>query len=404
MKNVLTSFKTAIVLLTLIAIGLIPGTYITPKFTEHFYSTASPFMIKLYNIMQMSDSYHSWWFITLIVLLMINIIACSIDRFPSLYKMLVSPSMKAPKKFGKAFSKLQVNKNELDRFFKRIKTRRYHIIEREENGIRSIILQFGRWRHFSVFFIHLSIIAIAIIGATTAFVGFKGYLMLPDGASSNTWHNNKRKSGTLPFYIKNNYFEITHYKTGQIKAYITHGDAIDGNKIIPFKLKVNHPFVYKNIWFYQTGWDIDRANSSFVLSAYSSDKTVTKTLMLGQSFQYDDTTIKLINYTNRFPRFGNALLIEVKNGNSDRSGWIFSESPVNLDKFTLVLKKIKPRYITIIQASKTPGATFMLIALYAGIFFTMIGLFLPYRRHQLFIVSASDGKYYIYKRRKSVKG
>ncbi len=405
MKNILASFKTAIILLVLIVIGLIPGTYITPKFTEHFYATASPLMINIYNFLQLSDSYHSWWFTTLIVLLLINIITCSIYRFPSLYKMLTKPSLKVPKKFGgNSFSTLTVNKNGIERLFRRIKKRRYHIIEQKEGETRSIILQFGRWRHFSVFFIHLSIITIAVLGATTAVVGFKGYLTLPDGASSNIWHNNKNQSGSLPFYIKNNYFEITHYRTGQIKAYITHGEAIDGSKIIPFEIKVNHPFVYKNIWFYQTGWDVDKADSTFVVNVSSDGAGKTKTLKLGSSLTYKDIDLKLINYTNRLPKVGDALLVEVKKGNFDRSGWISPGYPVDVGDFTIELQKIIPKYITIIQASKTPGAFFMLIALYGGIFFTMVGLFLPYRRHQLFIVPIENGKYRVYKRRKSIKG
>lgn len=405
MKKILASFKTAIILISLFAVGMIPGTYITPAVTRHFYATVnSPILKWLYGFFQLSDSYRSWWFITIIILLMINIIACSIYRFPALYKLLTKPSLKIPKKFGKTYAKLLVNQSGIDRFYRRIKKRRYKIIESKDGESRSVLIQFGRWRHFSVFFIHLSLIMIAILGATTSVVGFKGFMTLHDGQSSNTWFSeNGKQSGVLPFTIKSKHFVLTYYKTGQLKAFILTGKVLYGSKTKRFKIKVNHPFVYQGVWLYLTSYNIDKKRSKFIIRIAVNGNAKTKELGIGDALATSGISIKAINYTNRFPRAGNALLVEVKIGNFDKSGWIFPGQPVSIANGSVELTKVLPRYYSIIQVSRTPYGMFMMIALYSAIFFTMISFFLPYRRHQLFIVPAKDRKFYLYKRRKSMR-
>ena len=83
------SLKLTISLLILLAILSIIGTMITQNATRAEY--IQRYGIRLYevlNFFNLFDMYHSWWFSAILLLLVINLITCSLHRFPGVWKQI----------------------------------------------------------------------------------------------------------------------------------------------------------------------------------------------------------------------------------------------------------------------------------------------------------------------------
>ena len=100
MWNIFSSVKLALILLIIIAITSIAGTLI-PQREEamEFARRLSPGLVQLFRFLQLFDMYHSIWFRIIFGALALNLIVCSINRFPAtlrLFKALPSPDRSRP--------------------------------------------------------------------------------------------------------------------------------------------------------------------------------------------------------------------------------------------------------------------------------------------------------------------
>ena len=80
------SLKLTISLLILLALLSIVGTVITQNASSSDY--IQRYGIALYEILNffnLFDMYHSWWFSAILLLLVINLIACSLHRLPGVW-------------------------------------------------------------------------------------------------------------------------------------------------------------------------------------------------------------------------------------------------------------------------------------------------------------------------------
>ncbi len=79
---------TVVVLLTLAGTSII-GTFIPQNQNPMDYIQAyGEFAFKLFSILGLFDMYHAWWFLLLLLILTVNIVVCSVDRFPATWKIV----------------------------------------------------------------------------------------------------------------------------------------------------------------------------------------------------------------------------------------------------------------------------------------------------------------------------
>ena len=87
------SLKLSISLLIGLATTSIIGTVIPQSPQPEYLEQIGPTKIKLYSALGFFDMYHSWWFILLLYLLTVNLIACSIKRLPRVWKIISEPTL-----------------------------------------------------------------------------------------------------------------------------------------------------------------------------------------------------------------------------------------------------------------------------------------------------------------------
>ncbi|MBI1737769.1 MAG: cytochrome c biogenesis protein ResB, partial [Acidobacteria bacterium] len=89
-----SSVATGIVLLILVVITSAAGTLILQRpltEPEQMQRAYSPAVLRWLDVAQLTDVFHSWWFIALLGLLCLNIVLASIDRFPGVWRYFSRP-------------------------------------------------------------------------------------------------------------------------------------------------------------------------------------------------------------------------------------------------------------------------------------------------------------------------
>jgi cytochrome c biogenesis protein len=88
------SVKLALFCFFTLAFASIVGTIIpqneTPVFYIQKYGEKTAEIFRLLNI---PDMYNSWWFVSLLAIFSINLIVCSIDRLPTVWKMVTMDNL-----------------------------------------------------------------------------------------------------------------------------------------------------------------------------------------------------------------------------------------------------------------------------------------------------------------------
>jgi cytochrome c biogenesis protein len=206
--------------------------------------------------------YHSWWFQSVIVLLTVNIVVCSIDRLSATRKILF---VRKPSFDVSRFRKLK-NKETFDddRSPEQIRTLyasyferafRHSQMENTEKGF-CIFGEKGRWTRFGVYTVHLSVILLLVGGLIGSIFGFDGFANIPEGETVTSVRlGNNGKTLPLPFELRCDDFNVSFYDSGMPKEYRSSLTVLeDGQPVLTKEIIVNDPLRYKGISMFQSSY------------------------------------------------------------------------------------------------------------------------------------------------------
>lgn len=257
-----SSVKLAIFTLCSLAVTSIIGTIIPQGEAADFY--VKNFGIKtahFFQILDIPNMYYSWWFLGLLGLLSANLIICSVDRFPTVWKIVTTDNLALPparmEKMSH-FSKWQFGTDKLDQLdlTQLLKANGWKPTSTPVDTGELFFSQKGRWSRTGVYIVHISILIIFIGALIGHFFGFKGSVMIPETNSTQKVFGYKN-SGELDlgFEIRCNIFTIDFYDNGMPKEYTSSLTILEkGQDILTKKIEVNSPLTYKGTTFYQSSY------------------------------------------------------------------------------------------------------------------------------------------------------
>ena len=253
---------TVVVLLSLAALSII-GTLIPQNESPAEYFRAfGPFLFQVLDTLDVFDMYHSWWFQGLIILLVINIVICSIDRLQSTGRIIFTRNPKfnlesyRRRKSRQDFTiKADVNTCRDDFQRQLSKAFGYCQVEAAGQGF-AITAEKGRWTRLGVYAVHLSIVVLLIGALVGSLKGFEGYVNIPEGDSVDQIQ--LRYTGAplkLPFTIRCEDFDVQFYETGAPKEFRSKLVLLEnGRPVLEKDLIVNDPIRYKGINIFQSSY------------------------------------------------------------------------------------------------------------------------------------------------------
>ncbi|MBI4765222.1 MAG: cytochrome c biogenesis protein ResB [Deltaproteobacteria bacterium] len=369
------SVKLALVLLITLAVISILGTILPQGESLAFYDQHySPVSGKLIRFFQLQDMYHSWWFQWLLLLLTANLIVCSLKRFSSTWKVVTAPSRSVSNHlfetlyFHRKFTFRDRPQDPLA-WVQSLLSRQFGkpVALPAPQGT-AFFLEKGRFSRFGVYLVHLSILVIFVGAIIGSLFGFKGSLELMEGEEKDRiFIKGAHSLRELGFAVHLDRFTMTFYPDQMPKEYRSDLSIREkGREKERAEVRVNDPFTYKGITFYQSTWDQIPVSIELILKKGGQESNLE--VRMEERIQVPGTSYALeaVRYANNLGNLGPALGVILFN-NSDEvdKGWILARHPAfhgnRLGEFQLTIKEIKTRYVSGFQVNRDPGVWFIWI-------------------------------------------
>jgi len=410
-----SSVKLTIFILIILAVTSISGTLIAQKASPEAYIKAfGESGYRIIKALGLYDVYHSWWFVSILAFLSLNLIVCSLDRFPRAWRFIRHPdkwpSVDALEAYQQSavLSIFLTSEEAANVVSHEIKAKGFKCEKKTEGNAIRLFAQKGVINRLSVYITHLSVLIILLGGIVDGLFGFSGSMTIVEGESSRNvilFGTNKRI--TLPFDVKCESFEIEYYENTKIpKEYRSTITILDkGVPVLTKVIRVNHPLRFKGIKFYQASYGTLSTNEGVLnLAVTSAKREFTVKVKVGESVPLED------GYRLRFVAFypdlvlgpGNqpmsrsnelrnpAALLEVDKGDEMLyRSWVFAFYP-NIHSlknvpFRFRYLSFKALQYTGLQVSKDPGVWIV----WVGCVLILIGLittfFISHRRIWVYI-------------------
>ncbi len=398
--NFVISLRCAILIIILLAVSSIVGTMFPQGMPdEAILSQYGPGSIKakLIIFFGINDLYHSSWFQALLVILTVNVILCTIERFPKTLKLwshtesdlspdrLLKFSMATKIKSSYDFSQtIKAVQDNLARIFKAVP-----IVVFNTDKQWSGIVQKGKASLFMVYGLHSMIVLILFGAFFGSVLGFKGMMNIVEGETENLVRlARKDKAIKLPFDIRCDDFEVTFYKDGTPKDYVSKVTVLKGDREVAHsEIRVNNPFTYEGITFYQASYGalIKEAHVTFIDEKEHREFKLKLTPHAPQPLGESRIMVHLLDFNENFSGFGPALAIALMEpGKKPEGSWILAKFPRfhgnRIGKYRVVVNSFKTTFFTGLQVKRDPGVWIVIAGFCGFVAFLMATFYWSYRK------------------------
>ena len=263
--RLLADLRFSIFILLLISFCSILGTIIEQDQSIEIYKINYPLTNPVFGILTwnrilqfgLDHVYKTWWFFLLIFLFGLSLILCSfLQQLPSLKIAQRCQFFRTTKQFYRLKISTILNNFSFSKILSRIKKNNYSIFQ-QKNIVYCYKDLIGR---IAPIIVHFSMILILLGTIIGALFGFKSQEIVP---KTETFHiQNILNNGQLTIIPKIsariNDFWITYTKKKTISQFYSDISILDnqGNEKNRKTISVNYPFIYNNIYYYQTDWNL----------------------------------------------------------------------------------------------------------------------------------------------------
>lgn len=410
----LSSLKLLIFLLLMLAVLSIAGTIIEQdRPLQEYYRYFKPLTVTIFNKIGLFNMYHSWWFVSCLVLLAINLIACTISRYSGIIAGVKKKEPVLDEKLKKSLPFIETVTYDVP--LETVQDRALGIVGKKfagkykenvtEDGDKHFFFEKGRYSRLSFFLTHLSILIIFLGGIIGSFFGYKGYVNLLEG---DTLYQIQTRSGrikSLNFQVKCNAFEVEFYNTGEPKDYRSDLSVIKGNReIIRKTIRVNDPLTFEGITFFQSSYGalpekatIEAVNKDGSLRGDATAFFGKRTAIHGiadiiEPADYQEHFI-LPNGRDGGPALG--INVYPQKG-LPRGVWLLEKYPrydrMRGEDYYFRIKKMEIREYTGLQVNKDPGEILVWTGSVILILGVMIAFFISHRQLWVSLKADENGK------------
>ncbi len=391
------SVKLALFILFLLAAASIIGTILPQGEAAGAYSqfymsklgmsvNSADILTKITFLLDLDSMYASWWFRGLILLLSLNLIICTIERLPDVWRLVVLDNLDSSierittMRNRREYSSSLTVKESCAALAAKLKTSGWQCSERDREGGTLLFAQKAPWSRLGVYVVHSSILLIftgALIGSIW---GEKGGVNIPETLTTDKIY--EFGSGTpidLGFTVKCNWFHLSKYPNGAPKEYESELVIVeDGKEILTKIIEVNDPLSYKGWTFYQSSY---QSHQKFIISVVNSVTKKEERFLAPpqQPVRWQDENLlfgiqELVPTSTPGTYKYKVLLADSKGSQSLYILDDNQQATINLEDGSKYTFHIKEFYSTGLQVSKDPGVWIV----YIGCILMLIGLWVAF--------------------------
>ncbi len=407
------SLKLTISLLILLAVLSIIGTLIMQNATRSEY--IQRYGIGLYQVLDffnVFDMYHSLWFKVILLLLVVNLIACSTNRLPGIFRQMSRVSGALEDGMLKAIP--YVEKVQIPNPIKKEEDIQSSIKKWFKNASRieneraiTLFSEKGRYSRLGVPITHLSIIIILVGGLLGSEFGFKAFVNILEGETVGQIYE-RGKDGEiarpLGFSVRCDDFKITYYdlpgrKEKHVKEYTSIITVLEnGKEVLKKTVQVNHPLHYKGLAFYQSNYGAIHDVALGIQWKGKKEKTSFKVLE-GTTVPVPNTNniIRVLKYAHEVHSFGEGVQVVLFKSNQEpKPFWLLKNFPQldekRGDEFVLTFEGFTEKEYTGLSVTKDPGVWVVWIGCGLMIVGLIVSFFFSHQRVWVRISKSSGGE------------
>jgi cytochrome c biogenesis protein len=257
----LTSMRTALALLLLLALAAIPGSVIPQSGVDSLktsrWQSDHPQLTPVYQKLQLFSVYDSPWFAAIYILLMVSLVGCIVPRLFVYWRALRARPPAAPRHLSRLPVHTSYDAQEdpaevLARARSVLKDRGYRVVE----GEGWVAAERGYLREAGNLLFHLAVVVVLVGFAVGGLFGYKGgvILVVGNGFANNLTQYDDFDPGSLfdpdamePFSFTVDRFDVDWIESGPrqgmaqgFNAHLTYRDQPGGPEK-RYDLRVNHP-------------------------------------------------------------------------------------------------------------------------------------------------------------------
>ncbi|MEN6460426.1 MAG: cytochrome c biogenesis protein ResB [Syntrophomonas sp.] len=364
----------------------------------------------LEQFLQLGNLYHSWWYITLLSLLTLNLMACSFYRIKT-----IKTTLKKSEHLLEIEELVKLNthtsfmfEGKLDEATHRIisilASHRYEVWSESSAGRLRIGAQHGRFSVIGSFITHISFVIIIAGILTGVIFGWQGTIDVPVGTTFNLSSITGINAHALKhdLQVKAEEFWIERYPNGTPSGYYSRLTIIENHKNIQTSVvTVNSPLNYKGIKFYQARYGdaieihVNGPNGRTIsrgLVGAGKSLTIPRTNLSVMVYSYitDSEAASAVSANTHPP---NARVVYIIFKGNQRIGMGTGEfgSTINLDDEGYTFKFVRIIPYTGLQVKKDPGVP--LIWFGSGFMLLGMGLSFFLQPRYLWLVVEQQGKF-----------
>jgi cytochrome c biogenesis protein len=259
----LSSIKTGVVLIILVVIFSAAGTVILQRPAtdpDDMARAYSPAMLRFLDVTGLTDVFHTRWFVALMVLVSLSIIAASVERFPNAWRFFARPYKSPDEGFRRVLpTQAHISITDEEQGLGAAERAFRHMHYKSERIVRtdsfSLFSERARISEMAVYIVHASLLLIFLGGIVDALYGWRGFMMLSPGSSSNQIEVKDGTVRTLPFSIRCDGTGEETYTDGTPKKWWSKLAVVDeGRELSSKEIVVNDPLVHNGVRFYQASY------------------------------------------------------------------------------------------------------------------------------------------------------
>lgn len=368
-----------------------------------------------FRFFELNDVFHSWWFSLVILLLALNLIACSVERLPQIWVDIHNPPWPPEDRdFKTATHKTRFRSAAKDRVLSALRSAFPNILYEKhlEDGTLCLYGERHKYGRTGVYIIHISLLMIMFGSIAATNFGVDGMLVI--GEQENNRIARIKGPGGVPenydlgFEVRCVDFRLKTYVDGapmEFESDLAIFDPPGSEKpVVQKTIRVNDPLSYKGFTLYQASYQPMPSEESVHLGIAPHGKeqqrvqvAVGKTLTMS-----DGTRIVPQEIFRDYAGLGEALQIQMIEPEKAATNFlIFRQYPdfdplVRRGNWDLTFFGTDQKFATGVSVGNVPGISFVFfgfIVMFVGLYMAFV---MNHRRYFARIKPMPEGDYEVW--------